>query len=203
MSSACWSTLGCLKAHFLGNRLEGFLSSTPAGEFLQCIGIVEVELTASKERISLKPGVESDVYAYNGRVPGPLLEASEGDSVIIHFKNDLPEKTTVHWHGLHLPFMMDGSPFHPVEPGETFTYTFRIHEGTAGTYWYHPHHRTACQVGMGLYGGIIIRDPDDPLPDTLTEHLLILSDNRFDENGEDRICGVRLPAETRGRYERT
>jgi len=149
-------------------------------------GIVEVELTASKERLSLKPGAESNVYAYNGRVPGPLLEASEGDSVIIHFRNDLPEKTTVHWHGLHLPFVMDGSPFHPVEPGDTFTYTFRIHEGTAGTYWYHPHphHRTAWQVGMGLYGGIIIRDPSDPLPDTLTERLLILSDNRFDEDGE-------------------
>ena len=149
-------------------------------------GIVEVKLTASKERISLKPGFETDVYAYNGHVPGPLLEASEGDSVIIHFKNDLPEETTVHWHGIHLPFVMDGSPFHPVEPGETFTYTFRIHEGTAGTYWYHPHphHRTAWQVGMGLYGGIIIRDPDDPLPDSLTEHLLILSDNRFDEDDQ-------------------
>ena len=149
-------------------------------------GIVEVELTASKERISLIPGIDSEVYAYNGRVPGPLLEVSEGDSVIVHFKNDLPEKTTVHWHGIHLPFIMDGSPFHPVEPGDTFTYTFRIHEGTAGTYWYHPHphHRTAWQVGMGLYGGIIVRDPDDPLPDTLTEQLLILSDNRFDEDGE-------------------
>jgi len=57
-------------------------------------GIVEVKLTASKKRNSLKVGVESDVYAYNGRVPGPLLKASEGDSVIIHFKNDLPEETT-------------------------------------------------------------------------------------------------------------
>lgn len=148
-------------------------------------GIVEVELTASKERISLKPGVLSDVYAYNGRIPGPLLEASEGDSVIIHFTNNLPESTTVHWHGMHLPFIMDGSPFHPVEPGGTFTYAFRIHPGTAGTYWYHPHphHRTAWQVGMGLFGGIIIRDPEDPLPGSLTEHLLILSDNRIDEEG--------------------
>jgi len=149
-------------------------------------GIVEVELTASKERLSLVPGFETDVYAYNGRIPGPMLEASEGDSVIVHFKNDLPEETTVHWHGMHLPFVMDGSPFHPVGPGETFTYSFRIHPGTAGTYWYHPHphHRTAWQVGKGLYGGIIIRDPEDPLPDTLTEYLLILSDNRFDKKGE-------------------
>ncbi len=141
-------------------------------------------MTASTERLSLVSGVQSDVYAYNGRIPGPLLEISEGDSVIIHFKNELPEETTVHWHGLHLPFVSDGSPFHPVAPGESYTYAFKLHPGTAGTYWYHPHpnHRTAWQVGMGLYGGIIVRDPNDPLPE-MTERLLILSDNRFSEDG--------------------
>lgn len=147
-------------------------------------GIVEVELTASREVLSVIPGVETEVFAYNKQFPGPLLEASEGDEVIVHFRNDLPEETTVHWHGLHLPFSMDGSPFHAVPSGETFTYRFRIHPGTAGTYWYHPHphHRTAYQVGMGLYGAIVIRDPDDPLPE-MTEHVLLLSDNRFAEDG--------------------
>jgi bilirubin oxidase len=149
-------------------------------------GIVEVELTASPERLSLKPGSETNVYAYNGTIPGPMLEAFEGDSIIVHFKNNLSEETTVHWHGIHLPFIMDGSPFHPIAAGESFTYRFRLHEGTAGTYWYHPHphHVTAWQVGKGLYGGIIVRDPNDPLPVSLTEHLLVLSDNKFDENGE-------------------
>ncbi len=148
-------------------------------------GIVEVDLSAAPARLSLVPGQETDVFAYNGRVPGPLLEVSEGDSVIVHFRNDLPEATTVHWHGLHLPFTSDGSPFHPVEPGEEYTYAFRVQAGTAGTYWYHPHphHRSAYQVGKGLYGGIIVRDPDDPLPSSLTERLLILSDNRFDSDG--------------------
>jgi FtsP/CotA-like multicopper oxidase with cupredoxin domain len=152
------------------------LSSSP--------GIVEVELTAAPARVSLVPGTETLVYAYNGRVPGPLLEASEGDSVIVRFRNDLREETTVHWHGLHLPFVADGSPFHPVAPGEEFVYAFRIKPGTAGTYWYHPHphHRTSFQVSKGLYGGIIIRDPDDPLP-RMTEQLLILSDNRFRDDG--------------------
>ncbi len=148
-------------------------------------GIVEVELTAAPARLSLRPGAQTDVYAYNGSVPGPLLEVSEGDSVIIHFRNDLPEQTTVHWHGMHLPFVDDGSPFHPLEPGESYTYAFRVHPGTAGTYWYHPHphHRTAWQVGKGLYGAIVVRDPADPLPNTLTEKVLILSDNRFAEDG--------------------
>src|SRR5690606_19344894 len=107
------------------------------------------------------------------------------DSVIVHFRNELPESTTVHWRGLHLPFMADGSPIHLVPPGQGFTYAFRLHEGSAGTYWYHPHphHHTAHQVGRGLFGAIIVRDPKDPLPTSLTEQLLILSDNRFLPDG--------------------
>jgi FtsP/CotA-like multicopper oxidase with cupredoxin domain len=145
---------------------------------------VEVTLTAAPARLSLLPGLETDVFAYNGRIPGPTLELREGDRVRIRFRNELSEPTTVHWHGLHLPFTADGSPFHPVAPGEEYEYAFTVKAGTAGTYWYHPHphHRTAYQVGMGLYGAVIVRAADDPLPD-LTEKLLILSDNRFQPDG--------------------
>jgi FtsP/CotA-like multicopper oxidase with cupredoxin domain len=148
-------------------------------------GRVEIELTAGRARLPLIPGTETDVYAYNGRVPGPTLELREGDEVVIRFHNALPEATTVHWHGLHLPFAADGSPFHPVAPGETFEYRFTVRPGSAGTYWYHPHphHRTAWQVGMGLYGAVIVRAREDPLPENLTEKLLILSDNRFRADG--------------------
>ncbi|MFN2324646.1 MAG: multicopper oxidase family protein, partial [Gemmatimonadales bacterium] len=122
--------------------------------------------------------------AYNGTVPGPMLEFMEGDEVLVRFRNDLPVETTVHWHGLHLPFDADGSPFHPVAPGATYEYRFTVRPGAAGTYWYHPHpnHATGVQVARGLYGGIIVRAPDDPLPH-LTERLLILSDNRFLPDG--------------------
>ncbi|NIP81776.1 MAG: multicopper oxidase domain-containing protein, partial [Gemmatimonadetes bacterium] len=118
-------------------------------------------------------------------VPGPTLEVREGDSVVVRFRNDLAEPTTIHWHGLHLPFRADGSPFHPIGPGEEYVYTFRIPEGTAGTYWYHPHpdHRTTWQIGKGLFGALIVRDPDDPLPGSLRERLLVLSDNRFRADG--------------------
>ena len=51
----------------------------------------------------LRPGVTTEVFAYNGSSPGPTLELTEGDRVIIHFRNELPEPTTVHWHGIHLP----------------------------------------------------------------------------------------------------
>ncbi len=146
---------------------------------------VEVTLTAAPTRLSLVPGAATDVYAYNGRVPGPSLEVREGDRVIVRFRNELPESTTVHWHGLHLPFTSDGSPFHLVAPGEQRDYVFTVRPGSAGTYWYHPHphHRTGYQVAKGLYGAVIVRANDDPLPASLREQLLVLSDNRLRADG--------------------
>jgi bilirubin oxidase len=146
---------------------------------------VEVTLTAAPARLTLGPGRTSDVFAYNGSVPGPTIEVREGDRVIVHFRNQLPDSTTVHWHGMHLPFDADGSPFHPVAPGATHVYAFTVQPGTAGTYWYHPHphHRTGYQLGLGLFGALIVRAADDPLPSSLTEKLLILWDNRFLPDG--------------------
>ena len=141
---------------------------------------VEVTLTAAPTRLSLVPGATTEVFAYNGQFPGPTLEFREGDHVTVHFRNELPEPTTIHWHGLHLPFTSDGSPFHPVAPGETYDYVFTIRPGTAGTYWYHPHphHRTGYQIAKGLYGALIVRAPDDPLR-AFPEKLIVISDNRF------------------------
>ncbi len=146
---------------------------------------VELTLTAAPARLTLRPGVASDVYAYNGQVPGPTLQLREGDRVVVHFRNALPVPSTIHWHGIHLPFAEDGSPFHPVPPGGTHDYVFTIPRGTAGTYWYHPHpdHTTGEQVARGLYGGIVVRADDDPLPASLRERLLVLSDNRFLPDG--------------------
>ncbi len=146
---------------------------------------VVVSLTATRARLSLLPGTTTETYAYNGHVPGPTLEVREGDRVTVRFRNELPEATTVHWHGLHLPFDADGSPFHLVAPGEEYVYTFTVRPGSAGTYWYHPHpnHETGIQVARGLYGAVIVRAADDPLPASLTEKLLILSDNRFLPDG--------------------
>ncbi len=164
--------------------------------------LVETTLIAAPTRLSLLPGVQTDADAYNGQVPGPTLEFREGDHVVIHFRNALPESTTVHWHGLHIPVSSDGSPFQPVPPGGSRDYVFDVPTGSAGTYWYHPHphHRTAYQVARGLYGAIIIRAPDDPLPASMTERLILLSDNRFREDGSidlptDHHAGARLDAE--------
>ena len=147
--------------------------------------IVELTITASPTVLALTPGKRTEVFAYNGQVPGPTLELREGDSVVVHFRNQLPEPSTIHWHGLHIPFSSDGSPFHPVAPGDSYDYGFTIRRGAAGTYWYHPHphHRTGHQVAKGLYGAVIVRAADDPLPASLTEKILILSDNRFLADG--------------------
>jgi FtsP/CotA-like multicopper oxidase with cupredoxin domain len=167
---------------------------------------VEVFLTAAPARLSLLPGTITNVFAYNGSVPGPTLEAHEGDRVLVHFQNHLPEPTTVHWHGIHLPADMDGSPLEPVLPGGSYDYVFTLPQGTAGTYWYHPHphHRTGFQVAMGLYGAFLVRPAQDPLPASLPEKLLILTDNRFRANGAlDLDPGHHAPAdpidETNGR----
>ena len=144
-------------------------------------GTVHVALVAAEEQMELRDGVTSEVYAYNGRIPGPTLELSEGDRVTVRFRNELSEPTTVHWHGLSLPIDSDGSPLDPVLPGEERTYSFDIPFGTAGTYWYHPHPHgtTTLQVAKGLFGALVIRAADDPLPDSYPERLLVLWDNRI------------------------
>ena len=146
---------------------------------------VELTLTAAPARLSLVPGKTTDVFAFNGQVPGPTLEFREGDHVVVHFRNELGEPSTIHWHGLHIPASADGSPLNLVKAGGTYDYIFDILPGAAGTYWYHPHpdHRTGRQITMGLYGALIIRAADDPLA-TMPEKVLVLSDNRFLPSGE-------------------
>lgn len=153
-------------------------------------GTVEVNLVAGPARLALLRGHVTNAYAYNGSVPGPTLDVHEGDHVIIHFRNNLPEPTTIHWHGLHIPAVMDGSPLHPIGAGKQYDYIFTIPRGTAGTYWYHPHPdvRTGYQMAMGLFGAIIVRDSKDPLPASLPEKLLVLSDNRFKPDGSPDIA---------------
>jgi len=80
-------------------------------------GTVEVNLVAAPARLALLPGHVTNAFAYNGSVPGPTLEVHEGDHVIIHFHNELPEPTTIHWHGLHIPAAMDGSPLRQIGAG--------------------------------------------------------------------------------------
>lgn len=139
--------------------------------------VVEVNLEAKIDNHQLSGTLSLPSYTYNGLSPGPLLEATAGNRVIVHFTNSLPEPTTVHWHGLRVPEAMDGSPRiqTPVPAGGTFTYDFVVPE--AGTFWYHPHVRANEQVEKGLQGVIIVR-PRTPAeePHYAAERYFVLDD---------------------------
>ena len=113
--------------------------------------------------------------AVNGSVPGPLIRLKEGQDVRLNVTNNLPEDTSIHWHGLLLPFHMDGVPgisFPGIRPGQTFTYEFPVRQ--AGTYWYHSH--SGLQEQQGHYGPLII-DPAGEEPVAYDrDYILLLSE---------------------------
>lgn len=143
--------------------------------------IVEVSLRAMLGEAEYLPGQRAQVWTYNGTVPGPTIEASIGDRVIVHFTNDLSEPTTIHWHGVRVPNDMDGVPvmMDPIAPGETFDFDFIVPD--AGTFWYHPHIRSDVQVEKGLYGAFVVRDPAEPAIPTEIEEVIMLDDVLLDE----------------------
>lgn len=117
--------------------------------------------TDSLIQLAPDPHPRTRVWAYNGKVPGPEIRVRQGDRLHIDVTNGLAEETTVHWHGLRVPVAMDGVPHltqTPIAAGGSFTYEFDVPD--AGTYWYHPHQRSSEQVGRGLYGPLIIEEPN-------------------------------------------
>ncbi len=144
---------------------------------------VEVILTATEHGYDFGSGQETMVYTYNGSIPGPTIVANLGDTLIVHFTNNLPEATTIHWHGSELPAAMDGSHIaqNPIPPGGTFRYEFKLLRATLS--WFHPHIRTHVQVEKGLYGMLLVHDPDQNaslgLPEN--EHVLVLDDILLDD----------------------
>jgi len=144
--------------------------------------IVEIDLVATLADVQID-GKTVHAWTYNGGIPGPLIKTNVGDRLIVHFKNELDQPTTVHWHGVRVPIEMDGVPdiSQPeVKKGEEFVYDFVVRD--AGLYWYHPHVMSAAQVGFGLYGALLVEDPADGVgvDDQLT---MVLSDIGFDAKG--------------------
>ncbi len=122
------------------------------------------------------------VWTYNGITPAPLIDTKVGDRLVVHFKNSLPEPTTIHWHGIRLPAAMDGTLAmqNPIPPGGTFTYEFTLKD--AGLFWFHPHIRSDIQVQKGLYGALRVRGANEPAADI--ERLLVLDDIKLDKDGK-------------------
>ena len=154
----------------------------PAADLDPAPDTVEVQLTASLLAWDPGTGVPLvDGVAYAGQVPGPLIEANVGDTVVAHFQNDLDVPLIVHWHGLRIDEAMDGGMtqmMDPVPPGGSFDYIFQPPD--AGFYWYHPHLEGATNVERGLYGPMIVHGPSEPTPDC--DLPLMLDDILLDED---------------------
>lgn len=122
-------------------------------------GVKVFDLTTKVVQWEVKPGQRFEAFSYNGVVPGPLIRVTEGDKVRVRLKNELPESTSIHWHGLFVPNNMDGVPYitqPPVKPGQSFVYEFVARN--PGSHMYHSHHAADIQVPKGLLGAFII-DP--------------------------------------------
>jgi FtsP/CotA-like multicopper oxidase with cupredoxin domain len=162
---------------------DGGLAMAAAADINPDPRVLEINLAARIARVEIAPGQTVDAWTYDGGLPGPLIRLHVGDRLIVHFTNALPEPTTVHWHGLRVPLRMDGVPGvsqPPIKPGESFTYDFVVPD--AGLFWYHPHVMSAAQVGFGLYGALLVDDPDDGVR-VADELVMVLSDLALNERG--------------------
>ena len=142
------------------------------------------------------PGKQTATFAYNGNILGPTLLMNKGDEVVINVTNQLGEPTTTHWHGIHLPAIMDGGPHQIINDGDTWQARFTIMNEEA-TFWYHPHldGKTAEHVYHGLAGLLIVKDPrsEFALPDRYgTDDIpLIIQDKIFNADGSFNYPGTR------------
>ncbi len=135
--------------------------------------VVRQTLRAAPTTVDLG-GRMVQTWAFNDSVPGPEIRVRPGDELSVHLVNDLPEPTTVHWHGIALRNDMDGVPdltMDAVPAGGSFDYSFIVPH--AGTYWYHPH--VGVQMDMGLQAALIVEDPTERGAYDL-EAILILDD---------------------------
>lgn len=163
---------------------------------------VELELTARVDSVALLPGATTSLWRYVGTLLKgdasalsvlegshlPVIRARQGQKFRIHFRNQLPEESTIHWHGLHMVQRMDGHPMYAIAPGATFVYEFTV-SNRAGLYWFHPHphERTGFQVYHGLSGLFIVKDDSEQrlqLPSGEFDLPLVIQDRTFDAGNQ-------------------
>jgi blue copper oxidase len=137
----------------------------------------------------LLAGKRTQTWGANGAYLGPTIRAARGDRVVMNVSNQLPEATTIHWHGMHLPAAADGGPHQLIRPATTWSPSWTIDQ-PAATLWYHPHlhERTEDHVYRGVAGLFLLDDPQAgalALPDRYgTDDVpVILQDKRFDDQG--------------------
>ena len=165
--------------------------------------VVEISLTAVVTDVALRQGPRTQVWGFRGALLrghpsslqatensylGPTIRVRRGQTLRVHFTNELAEDTIVHWHGLHVPASMDGHPSKTIAPGHGFVYEFVI-KNRAGTYWYHAHpaDKTGPQVYHGLAGLLLVGDDEEDragLPTGEFDVPLVLQDRTFDSDNQ-------------------
>jgi FtsP/CotA-like multicopper oxidase with cupredoxin domain len=153
-------------------------------------GFRHFDLTLQTGSAEIFPDETTETWGVNGPFLGPTLRAKRDDKVAIDLHNELPEDTSIHWHGMHLPAMMDGGPHQMIETGDTWSPYWTI-EQPASTLWYHPHPhgQTAEHVYRGIAGLFLIDDDEEAaldLPRTygVDDIPLIVQDKRVKDNGD-------------------
>ena len=162
-----------------------------------------IDLTAGPAKLPIFSGAETSVWRYQAAVRegnpasvqelsdaylGPILRVKKGQRVQVRLKNDLPDPTIIHWHGLLVPEEMDGHPRHAIAPGESYAYDFQV-INRAGMYWFHPHpHQlTGPQVYYGLAGLFIVSDDEEAalgLPAGEYDLPLVIQDRTFNSQNQ-------------------
>ncbi len=175
-------------------------TAVPSADF---IPDVEIALQAVEDTVVIFSNKTTNVWRIKGElwqgdasalqpIPdsylGPTLRLRKGQKVRIHFINELPEESIIHWHGLHVPANMDGHPQYAIRSGQTYVYEFEV-LNRAGTYWYHPHPhgRTGPQVYAGMAGFFLVSDEEEDaanLPTGEYDMPMVLQDRRFDNDGQ-------------------
>ncbi len=153
--------------------------------------VVEYHLEASTFNWEIAPDKTIEAWGFNKQVPGPVLTANVGDTMVIRVTNNLAEPTTVHWHGLCLPATMDGTneTQKPIAPGEVFEYRFAVPQ--AGTFWYHSHTNETVQMERGMYGTLVVTDEKDPVTDG--ERILMIDDMKLSIDNKFTTPGWFIP----------
>lgn len=149
--------------------------------------VTEYNLEASEFNWDIAPGKTIEAWGFNKQLPGPVLRANTGGTLVVRVTNNLKEPTLIHWHGLRIPASMDGTGAvqKPIDPGEVFEYCFVVPD--AGTFWYHSHYNETVQLERGMYGALIVEDQTDPVFDGekifMIDDMKLNPDNKFTKPG--------------------
>ncbi|WP_340151729.1 copper resistance system multicopper oxidase [uncultured Sneathiella sp.] len=154
------------------------------------------------DRVTIDTGdFQKEGIGYNGKSPGPVLRFKEGEDVTINVTNNLDESTSIHWHGIILPFQMDGVPkisYPGIAPGETFIYNFKIEQ--SGTYWFHSH--SGFQEPDGAYGAIVI-EPEKRDPFRFDKDYVVQFTDTHPHSGKRILRNLKMSADYYNRQQQT